>query len=307
MKIRCPHCQVIYNIPSSTLKEAGHKVVCSECHNIFSAAKGNPVDTGKTENTRANDAEMRELLEDLERSLEKHRNDKLGDEFSGPDFLPEAEFQEDQESLLPDTQPLDEITRPDTLLLDEHQDAPDAPDAGGEPPDHEPFAPELPDYRRKTSAATIFLSILLGLGILAQLAWLQRNPLLENPQIQKLAAKICPYFGCQPFPAEASQNFHVLDRLFEPYSAHPGAYRLDLLLRNDGSDPQPPPALQLGLLDTNQKVMARRTLPASVYQPEAPAGDRSLAPGKTLEVHLLLLPPQIGVSGFELNLLPAGS
>ncbi|BAO43028.1 DUF3426 domain-containing protein [Thiolapillus brandeum] len=309
MKVRCPHCQVIYNLPSAALKQAGGKVVCSECHNVFRATP-----TGETTRTpppqeppeaEAADDEMQDLLADLERSLEQQ-------EHSTPDELPETEFLQEldpvtEDPLLPDTHPLEEPTLSHSVL--EPEEAPGTqPEAPGDPSGDEPFTPALPPgYRKKTPVSVILLIVLLGLAAGAQLAWLQKDNLLKQPQLHKLAERICPYFDCQ-LPRQApAQAFHILDRLFEAYSARPGTYRLNLLLRNDSQTPQPPPAVQLSLLDQAQQIMARRTIPPALYAPELARRNTPLAPGKTLEVHLLLVPSQPGVSGFELDLVPFGS
>ncbi|WP_456448913.1 zinc-ribbon and DUF3426 domain-containing protein [Thiolapillus sp.] len=312
MKVRCPHCQVIYNIPSAALEKAAGQVVCSECHNIFRTAPEKKTHATpaaepparKPAPPAAPDDEMRDLLSDLERSLEQQSQNI-------PQNLPDTEFLAEldpaaESSLLPDTQPLEEPLPPESTTQETQTEGTAPSEASDDSPD-EPFAPELPGYRKKISASMILLIVFLGLAALAQLAWLQKEQLLEQPQLRRLAEQICPYFDCQlPRPSRA-QAFHVLDRLFEPYPSHPGAYRLNLLLRNDSSTAQPPPALQLSLLDQAQQVMARRTIPASIYLSAQPSKNTSLGPGKTLEVHLLLVPPHPNISGFELDLLPTGS
>ena len=307
MKARCPHCQVIYNIPSAVLKKAGGQVVCSECHNIFHAAPKRkkraapPAEppTHKPCPPGALDGEMQDLLSDLERSLEQRSQ-------APPQDIPGKEFLTELDPVLPDTQPLEAPLPPESAAQEAQTEGTAPPEASGDLPD-EPFAPELPGYRKRISVSMILLIVFLGLAAVAQLAWLQKERLLEQPQLRRLAEQICPYLGCQlPRPSRA-QAFHVLDRLFEPYPSHPGAYRLNLLLRNDSSTAQPPPALQLSLLDQAQQVMARRTIPASIYLSAQPSKNTSLGPGKTLEVHLLLVPPHPNISGFELDLLPTGS
>jgi hypothetical protein len=289
------------------MKEAGNKVVCSECHNIFSPVAGKTRRSRKTPRIESSDSEMQDLLEDLEHSLEKQQAANPADNSSDSGFLQDLDASTGELSL-PDTQPLEDLPQSESLPREKHSDNQAAgPDTAVDIPAEEPFIPEQPGYRRKTSAAVILLSILLGLGALAQLAWLQRDRLLEYPQLYELAEKLCPYLECRLPQAAPARSFHVLDRLFEPYASHPGAYRLNLLLRNDGKSPQVPPALRLSLLDRSQQIMARRTFPASIYNAESPAGEAPLEPGKTLEVHLLLVPPQPGISGFELDLVPAGS
>jgi len=321
VKVRCPHCQVIYNIPSSVLEEAGHKVVCSECHNIFGITPpGSPEKPSRKRKRPAKkerddnmDPEMRDLLSDLERSLERRQPEEIPD--SG--FLDDLDISP-EETVLPDTLPPEDITPPEAGSPEEdmQQDAtpPEEASAGKPPPEPpadamapEPFISGQPSHRKSASAAVVLLTLLLTLSAGAQLAWLQKDRLLDNPRVRSLAEKVCPYLGCRLPPAEQAQTFRILDRMFEPYIPYLGAYRLNLLLRNDGETARPLPALQLSLLDREQRVMARRTIAASAYATKLPGKDAPVEPGKTLEVHLLLLPPRPGVSGFELRLLPAGT
>ena len=325
MKVRCPHCQVIYNIPSSALEEAGYKVVCSECHNIFSiSSPGKPEKPARKRRLSADkegkdrvDSEMQDLLSDLERSLERRQVDRQPEQTPDSGFLDDLDIAP-EEDLLADTQPLDDITPPESPSPEDnkHQDAtpPEENSADKAPPKPPaddiapaPFASEQPSHRKSVTAPVVLLILLLTLSAGAQIAWLQKDLLLENLQVRGLAEKICPYLGCRLPPAEPTQAFRILDRVFEPYIPHLGAYQLKLLLRNDGRTAQPLPDLQLSLLDREQEVMARRTIAASAYATKLPGSDAPVEPGKTLEVHLLLLPPRPGVSGFELRLLPAGA
>jgi len=308
VKVRCPHCQVIYNIPSSALEEAGYKVVCSECHNVFSITAPERPDKPAVAEKGGKDTpdrEMLDLLSDLERSLERRQVDRQPEQTPDSGFLDDLDIAP-EENPLADTKPQED---------DEHQDAappeedsankPPEPPAGDSAPD--PFVSEQPSHRKSVTAPVVLLTLLLTLGAGAQIAWLQKDHLLENPQVRGLAEKICPYLGCRLPPAEPIQTFRILDRVFEPYIPHLGAYQLKLLLRNDGRTAQPLPDLQLSLLDREQEVMARRTIAASAYATKLPGKNAPVEPGKTLEVHLLLLPPRPGVSGFELRLLPAGA
>ena len=346
MKVRCPHCQVIYDIPSSSLEEAGHKVVCSECHNVFnitlsgsSRGRPSPRKPQASEKETGPDREMRDLLSDLERSLERRQAGPFStatdaterssgflddlpaspEEPSFPDTLPLEEADSaplpDDPETFPDTQPLAEADS--APLPDDLEELPDTAsledaDTGSPPPEPppdsinpEPFAAEPPGHRKGISAGTILLVLLLTLAAGGQLAWLQKDRLLQHPGVRSLAEKICPYLDCSLPPVEQAQTFRILDRLFEPYIPHPGAYRLNLLLRNDGTQAQPLPSLQLSLLDREQQVMARRTIAASTYRKQDMDRNGTVPPGQTLEVHLLLLPPRPDISGFELRLIPA--
>ncbi len=319
MKIRCPHCQVIYNIPSAILGKAGHKVVCSECHNVFNimppGASEKPARKrkrsarkGKTDATRL---EKRDLLSDLERSLEHRQTGSQRKKTPHPAFPDDLE-RSPEGVTLPDTLPLEENTPPAVRSPETDGQPKEAPmdKALREPPPDaiapDPFVSGQPSHQKSVSSPVVLLILLLTLSAGAQLAWLQKDRLLENPRIHNLAEKICPYLGCRLPPTEQPQTFRILDRMFQPYTPHPGAYQLKLLLRNESRTAQPQPALQLSLLDRRQQVMARRTFTASDYgQPSG--GNALVAPGRTLEAQLLLQPPKGDISGFEIRLIPGGA
>ena len=78
-----------------------------------------------------------------------------------------------------------------------------------------------------------------------------------------------------------------------------GLFVLQATLRNRASYPQAWPALELSLTDTNDKVVSRRILPASVYLP--PASDPLAFPANgEIAVKLWLEAKDIGAAGYRL-------
>ncbi len=372
MKVRCPHCQVIYDIPSAILKRTGGKAICSECHNMFRAVPKWKIQSGNDdkrpapkppaprtgqEQKPARPASVQESLpfpdsgskrastaretstvpatpRQPSRATAKAPRPEGTDARTGakpsrpertsrrtetkppqrPDSRAAVEAVQfakaDKLALpdaLPDTQPLED-TR---ATAPSHEDAPPAEHPSEAPSslfDDDPFISDLPPPHQKKLDARKVLSLgLLTLLAGIQLAWLQKDALLQQPWLRPVAEKICPYFDCQLPETDHGQAYHILDRLFEPAASHPGAYRLSLLLRNDSGKTQPPPALQLSLLDRAQQVMARRTFSPADYARGQSPSIAPLKPGSTLEVHLLLIPPLPDIAGFELELHPSRS
>jgi len=317
MKTRCPNCKLIYNIRSSALKKADFKVVCSECHHVFTV-KGSPAapddslklskaaDADIQIDDLQPDSEMQELLVQLQDSVEKQENrqrskpDPEVRETGGtPDRAQNASAEEESSgSELPDTQPLeDTLTKnPPEKPVDKDQT-----EAGEEIP----FTPELTPPK-KTLSALAFLSVIILLSAaLLQIAWIERDRLLEHPRLRSAAETACSRIGCTLPPSEKQiPAFSVLDRALTADETHPGAYRLDILLRNDSKAPQKLPALQLSLMDHLQETFARRTFAPRLYATDA---DSSIGAGELLEIHLLLLPSRKAISGFELDFIPADS
>ncbi len=304
MKTRCPHCKVIYNIRSSTLEKADFKVVCSECHHVFNV-KGKPrsnknrkkqTPTIETEIDTAidlaPDAEMQDLLEELQQSLDK-QNHKQADKTAAGSEETEA----------------DSDTQPDTVFSEPQEADSSAPPLEDSKPEtieteDEPFAPASMHHRKPVSWLAVLSLVALLLMAVAQLAWIERERLLQYPRLHAVASGLCSRIGCSLPRTTEPPSFAVVDRSLEADPAQPGSYRLDILLRNTGTQAQNLPSLQLSLLDHKQIVVARRTFPAATY---AAGTQQAIDAGELIEIHLLLLPAAAQISGFELDFIPSAS
>jgi predicted Zn finger-like uncharacterized protein len=299
MKTRCPHCKVIYNIRSSTLEKADYKVVCSECHHVFSVKGKQRSDKSKkkqaptietgidTDIDLTPDAEMQDLLEELQQSLDKQNHKQAGKISAG---------NEEGEA--------DSNTQPDTVFSEPLEVDSSAPTPDAIEIEDEPFAPELSQRGKPTSWLALLSLAILLLTALIQLAWVERERLLQFPRLHAVATRLCSHVGCTLPRVKAPSSFAVVDRSLETDPARPGSYRLDILLRNTGTEAQVLPSLQLSLLDDKQIVVARRTFPAATYAAET---RQPLDAGELIEIHLLLLPAEEHISGFELNFIPSES
>ncbi len=296
MKIRCPHCKVIYNIKSTTLADADYKVVCSECHAVFEVKNGDArqnINPGDNPHDLQSDTEMQNLLAELQHSTDR-QNTKQGDQTSTSSHQKAPEHQQ-QDLLLPAGTPFAEKSNQDDFLADQ--------------PEAEELLPDLSQKKKPASVLAVFSLLALLLTALAQLAWLEQERLLRLPQVHAAASHVCSYFNCTlpPIRATEEQPFVVVDRSLQASDKQPGAYRLDVLLRNTGSSARSLPDLRLSLLDDKQITIARRTFPASTYTTNAGHHPKQLAAGELLEIQLLILPPEIHFSGFELDFIPAES
>ncbi len=298
MKTRCPNCKLIYNIRASTLKKADFKVVCSECHHVFSV-KGAGSTTGrKAKNRQARetdldidltpDAEMEDLLEELQQSLDKQDKERPEERLA-----PESEHE----------QPAD-AGEPETSSPEATEEKAPKPDQPTNETEHEPFIPDLSRQKDSVSWLGIVSLFFLLIGATLQLAWIERERLLQIPRLHAAAARLCPYVGCSLPLQKAAPSFSVVDRSLEAVPEQPGLYRLAILLRNDSRAAQPLPLLQLNLLDDNQTTIARRTFPANSY---AAAAKGRMQAGEVLEINLNLIPSRNDVSGFELQFIPVES
>jgi len=231
------------------------------------------------------DAEMQDLLADLQHSLDE-QNTKQSGRKTTDSFLPPMTA----DSLFTEKPGQDEFLT----------DQPGAKE--------EDFLPELSRQQKPASLLAIILLFLLLLTALAQISWINKERLLLLPQVHAAATRLCSYFDCSlPQKQTTVQRFLVVDRALQPTDKQPGAYRLDVLLRNAGPSASTLPALQLSLLDDKQVTIARRTFPPSDYATNAGRQPKQIAAGELLEIQLLILPPEAHFYGFELDFIPIES
>lgn len=273
MKIRCSHCGATYDMHEALLKESGHKVACSHCNQVFRASTLDGFLADAVGETSDGDPEMDELLAEMEETLaglEQLELEKTPLRSSLPSAL--------DTSIPPEMNQLKAEELPQELLF-----------------------PTTGEQEKGNSGLNWFLAALLALLLLGQLAWLERDILLAKPELRALAERFCPYLGCTLPEAGTETHFILLDRRFEP--AGPQIYRLGLLLQNASSKAESAPAVRITLRDSQQRLVARRTLEAPVYLQKKGIQMEPLAPGESLQVELTLAVPAGPISGYEIELL----
>lgn len=138
------------------------------------------------------------------------------------------------------------------------------------------------------------VSLVLGLGLLAQVAVHQRDALAARfPTLMPVLAGLCQPLACELGPARQIESV-VIDsstlvrRLGSFYS-------FDLVLRNSARIPVAMPALELSLTDTRDAVIARR-----VFLPDELPGEHQLLPASgNLSLSLRLYIAEQGVSSMS--------
>jgi len=274
MKIQCTHCGTEYEMEEALAEEACGRVACGSCRKVFLLAEEEPRSVVEAE---PGEEEMDQLLAEMEETLaglEKLDLEKPARRAPLPASL--------ETDVPPEMDDLRTAEVPPELLLE-----------------------PLPESRRGPSPAALFAALLLVVGLIAQIAWLERDRWLDQPGLRALVEHWCPYLGCTLPPTTTPAAFTVVDGQME--AAAPRQYRLKLLLRNDTNRQQPLPALQVSLTDDQQRLVARRTFESPVYTSESEAPPPALAAGAALEVELLLAVPSDRVSGYEVELIPAGA
>lgn len=142
------------------------------------------------------------------------------------------------------------------------------------------------------------VAALLGLALLAQLGWLQRQRLAASPTLRPLLARACDALGCRLPAWREPAAFVLLSRDVIALPDRPGVLRVQASFRNDARWPQPWPVLALTLSDmTGRPLGARRFQPADYLGDARPAGE--IAPGQARQIAFDVIEPAPGVVGFD--------
>lgn len=140
---------------------------------------------------------------------------------------------------------------------------------------------------RLTGFAVFLLLLVLGM----QWLWIERHVLASmDPVVGNRLNAACRVLGCEILPLQIRDGVLIESSSLTP---HDGGFQLRWSVRNVTTQALQMPALELTLLDAQDKALVRRVL--EVTQQGAPT---FLAPGQTWEGQLHLVP--------EADLVPAG-
>lgn len=169
-------------------------------------------------------------------------------------------------------------------------------------PDAEP-APGTPSRSGKfvRTLAWAFTGFLLLALLAAQVLWVERDLFAQNPQLRPWMERFCNYLDCQLEPLRNLQSMAVVDSDLRttPTGHH---FLLNISLRNDADFPQPPPAIQVQLLNARDEAIGQRTFAPEEYLAYSGAIDR-LLPGQLLQAVLeLAASAQDEVQGYKIEI-----
>lgn len=170
-----------------------------------------------------------------------------------------------------------------------------------EPTEQETLTTEQRSRRGKAphTLAWSMLIILLLLMALGQLAWYERDLVLQYPEGRRLLGQVCHQIKCTLPPRKAPQMITVISRTITAHPTNPQALQVSLTLINQANFRQPHPLLQLSLYTTEEHLVARRTFNPDEYN----SSSQSLAPGQSFTIRFDLEDPGEQVTGFKFDFL----
>lgn len=101
--------------------------------------------------------------------------------------------------------------------------------------------------------------------LLAQIAWGQRNELLENPRTRAWLERGCTYLHCRLPLVREADSFTLLSRDVRPHPSVPNALIISATLRNDAEVTQAFPTVEITLTDLDEQRIAMRRFKPSEY------------------------------------------
>lgn len=265
---RCPACSTTYKVVPDQLKIAQGWLRCGQCQQAFDS-------TGLVVNWP--DAHPDALDLALQPAGQRVRIDDFLKQEDRSPLAPVvtavAAFEEALSTFKPQAlSPLQDKARPDAAQALVQPDA---------------QAGKRPLRSWLTGVAGVLLLLALGL----QWLWIERHVLASmDPVLGQGLTAVCRRVGCEILPLQIRDGVLIESSSLTP---HDGGFQLRWSVRNVTAQALQMPALELTLLDAQDKALVRRVL--QVTQQGAPS---FLAPDQTWDGQLHLVP--------EADLVPAG-
>ncbi|GAB2512176.1 DUF3426 domain-containing protein [Microbulbifer agarilyticus] len=147
-------------------------------------------------------------------------------------------------------------------------------------------------------------SLLLMLGLAAQVAYFGFDTLSKREPWRNLYAQICPYIGCTLPPQVDINAIHTANLVVRSHPTIPGALAVEAVLLNRAPFDQPFPSLQLRFTDLkNSPVASRRFSPRDYLRGEL-SGRRLMPAGNPVHIALDIVDPGADAVNYELRIAP---
>jgi len=266
MFTRCPDCHAIYPLRASWLAQDRGKVECGRCGKIYNALK------------------------------------HLFDDWPEPDEVPISAAEQNQPFHLshrftnePDAATQNNGYQGAVVVADEENPTDDQP----QPDPNQLNLLPAKSYHWVWNALLIALIPLT----LANFSWHYRQPLLEIPTIRTTAEGLGLVEMQQSKARQNPELFQLLSRDLHAHPSRADALILSLTMVNRADYRQDFPQIELSLLDTNNRVLARKILQPDEYLTDGSDSSHGLAPDALLPVVIEFLDPGIASRGFEIRFL----
>jgi predicted Zn finger-like uncharacterized protein len=283
MHTECPHCQTLFRITQEQLEQANGNVRCCRCGEIFNGNEqlhgtvesvDNPISVENDIETGAAQPDTKEQ----ETLLKEPSHNTPNEAEDLPATL-------EPEALHPSHQRENEST------VEAHQETPD-------------LEPSFGESKKIPSILWPFACLFALAALLLQLAWFERDLLIQHPDGAKLLKIMCQPLGCTLPPLKNTRKIEVVSRNFGVHPDKAGILQFHLTIISHTQFDQVYPKLQLNLFNSHGQLQASRIFEPAEYFSDTWPQQPTLMPAKhEIEILMELLDPGEDVTGFKLEFL----
>lgn len=146
-------------------------------------------------------------------------------------------------------------------------------------------------------------SLLLILLFLQGLFFYGRDVVQVAPFLETTVGVVCDLLPCRKPPLDL-RRLDLIESQIAPHPRYDKALRVRAVLVNRAETVQPYPLLEVSLLDSNGRLLARRAYSPKEYLAKDAAGEPGLPPQLAVNIEIDIASPGSQASGFEILLLP---
>lgn len=161
----------------------------------------------------------------------------------------------------------------------------------------------VPRSRTRTFYWAAGNSLLLILLFLQALFFYGREVVRVAPFLETTFGVVCDILPCRK-PTLDLRRIDLIESQVAPHPRYDKALRVRATLVNRAETAQPYPLLEVSLLDSQGRLLARRAYSPKEYLAKDAAGEPGLPPHLAVNIEIDIASPGPQASGFEILLLP---
>lgn len=279
----CPHCKTSFRITQAQLKAANGSVRCGSCLQVFDATSSfdqpktaSPVTIKKTK-TEEPEARKEQPLENQKKqvSAEPEKPKKPG---ASAKHLVVQEQTSDKSTSL--TSVFEELEKQEDQL--KHQTK----------------------LKRRNDVLWGSSAILLGLLLVLQYGWFNRDTLSLDARLRPAYQWSCSILGCSLPSLVDIQAINSQQLLVRSHPDISNALLVDAVIINNASHLQPFPILELSFTDINGNLVASRKFFPREYLAGELAGSKQMPIGQPIRIALEIIDPGQDAVNYSLRFSP---
>ena len=148
-------------------------------------------------------------------------------------------------------------------------------------------------------------SVLLAMLLGGQIAYAERERLLEDARLRPLLDRVCDHFNCRLPMRTAVDAIRLVSREVRPHPSAPKALMISASMVNDAGYTQRFPEVEVTLSNLGERVIAQRRFTPVEYLAEVESIERGFPAGATAPLVFEVADPGQEAVAFEFRFLPA--